>query len=73
MLARNDMINEGSRTNPFTGARKLLLAVKDCRYFDQCRQWNQQLGARVLYMGSHEAVLMRSHGCRRLILKFGKW
>ena len=29
MLARNDMINEGSRTNPVTGAGKILIYVKD--------------------------------------------
>lgn len=28
MLARNDMINEGSRTIPVTGARKVLICVK---------------------------------------------
>jgi hypothetical protein len=28
MLARNDMINEGSRTIPITGARKVLIRVK---------------------------------------------
>jgi len=29
MLARNDMINEGSRTNPVTGAGKILIYVKE--------------------------------------------